>query len=756
MSAKRWVSGHDLTRQGAIDHHQFLLMVAVLGVLVVVLIQGLVNQSPNIYWDVDPSSDTATAADIRLGPRGISWLHVLSVAIAAVAMAVHVLRGGRIRWVDSVLILIGTASCAWHMPEHFLSMLHCGAWIASASLVLAVVHLAEHEKARRWLAVALVAMLVPLAIKSAWWVWAEHPDTVNRMRDQFIQDLGWQLGSPEHGLFERRMKNWAIVGVFGLSNVFGSIVLAYTTIALALALGQLRQSLKRACLPLILVLAGLAMVVGTRSKGVMGSMVIAVVLLMCLWRSIGHVRFRTFLGVTAIALLVLVIGAVIARGLIGPPPTRRGNISLLVRSQYWEAAVRIVKDDPVRNVLLGTGPAPFAQAYLQHKNPLNPEEVTSSHNVFIDWIAMLGIGGWAWTVLILIWLWRGGRNAANALLADEEEESKSRSWPSRVDVRWGVAVSLLLFVPQYLVLYEGMGPDSALLWLIGLGGFAATLIFLATPGWSPRKWIDVGLFVAATALLLHNQIDMTFFQIGSTAMAWFIVAIGGARQEVKGTRFGPEAGLWCDRKKLARLVFPGAMLIGAGVMGCLYAIPISTQQMFLSSAAEAYREGRYEDSLLSLSKASLEVRDPLIHRKRTRLLMAKAEKLAKAGQKDETRKVIGDAMRVLDRALEERLDPVAMLRQKARLEQRAAELLNEDDRINVAISYWRQVLQRTPYRLRDHLELADLLWQLARREDAQLLYEECLKLSEQSYLDPVHQLQDQDRARVVERLGAFD
>ena len=95
-------------------------------------------------------------------------------------------------------------------------------------------------------------------------------------------------------------------------------------------------------------------------------------------------------------------GAVLPEGFLG-------DKSLLFRWHYTIASAHIVADAPWR----GVGPDGSQAAYSLHRVPRNPEEVTSAHSMFWDWLCALGISGAAWIALVAFLLWRAGNPQEN-------------------------------------------------------------------------------------------------------------------------------------------------------------------------------------------------------------------------------------------------------------------------------------------------------------------------------------------------------
>ena len=396
-------------------------MAATVAVLAPILIQCLVGIAPELYWDVDPRSSMANIPITVLGPAATAWLDVISILLAAAALAVHVWAGGAISWPTVVLAAAGAVACAWHMPEHAGNMFRCGLWLAAVALAVAAAHLANHERPRRFIAAALIAMLLPLAIKAAWFVWVEHPATVHEFmehRKDVLESQGWTVGSPQDLIYQRRLETPEATGVFGLSNPFGSVVAACTLVAAAGGVWLLRARRWARPLPMVVIaLLGVFTVALSRSRGAAVATALAMLLLGLIVLARKQRFLRDHLGTIAILFVVAAVGAVLLRGWKGPPPTVQGERSVYFRYQYWKGAERIMaapgsseRPGISERLLRGIGPAALQPLYSIYKDPLNPEEVTSTHNVFVDLITMLGIGGLVWSVMLLMWLHRASRS----------------------------------------------------------------------------------------------------------------------------------------------------------------------------------------------------------------------------------------------------------------------------------------------------------------------------------------------------------
>jgi hypothetical protein len=146
---------------------------------------------------------------------------------------------------------------------------------------------------------------------------------------------------------------------------------------------------------------------------------------------------------------------------------RMGQLSLLFRWFYMEAAVRI----GVGHLPLGVGPDGFQQAYMLAKNPLSPEDVTSSHNMLLDWFATLGVFGLAWLVLWVSWMWRAGAVAAIDVVHRAPMMEFIADDHDRHD-RWTLgAIGAFAVVAGVRIDQQVLTPDAAVTRLVGLLAF---------------------------------------------------------------------------------------------------------------------------------------------------------------------------------------------------------------------------------------------------------------------------------------------
>ncbi|MEX0778036.1 MAG: O-antigen ligase family protein [Phycisphaeraceae bacterium] len=793
----------------------WLLDLAMVAVLALVLVQCTVGLSPEIYWDVSPLRETqfveASAAGHRdanaitvLGPASVAWLTVLSVATAGLALLAHGLAGGRIAWTPLALALVGAIFAGYHMMQDAGSLFRGQIWIGAVMLALAAFHLGQHSRQRRFMAAALIAMLIPLALHAITYLLFEHPATVEfftqRERESVAQ-RGWTWESPQHLIYRRRLTTPEAGGVFGLSNVLGSLCAAMALLAAGASIGMLRPGRAvQALVPALAMASGWVAVLLTGSRGAMLAMALVMALLLAIWLidwkwGVAWARGwrRHTFAMLATLMLVMAVGAVIARGMSGPPSSAEGERSLLFRFHYWQGAVRMLEQGPVRRDLLGVGPGNFKDLYASVKNPVNPEDVTSTHNVILDLVVMLGVGGVAWAALLLICLWRAARGSTAKTgepgpPPEVEEAEASDTWSTRRRIISIVVVTVVVFGTQYGVqLLAAPLIENMLAWMVGMLAFAGITLLLTRPGWINDRWLNIGLFAAATMLLLHNQIEMTFYHQGAAALAWMVVGLAGGSGSVRLPPLPSEgdAGGWgegdrraqrppsasphqspspnlslrrerdqkCGASAWPAIVMAGVLFLLAIFLVANVAVPVTAQQASMALAVERARNGDLDATQAALRRARNSVPiDAAVYSAQVEVLMVIADDAARRGDYRRAQQGMDEALVALDQAAAAGLKETGLIRLRAQVQSFAALMLRQPARMEEAASLWRQVTQRQPASISAAIDLADTFWMLGRADEARAEYRRALKLSDQAYLDPLTQLSETERGRIEARL----
>lgn len=735
--------------EARVERRDSLLLLPTIGLLVVLFLPLLVKVLPEVYFDVDPRSDQAGVLTV-LGPVGAAVLNVLALLFGALGVMAHVRRGGRLQWGTGLLALLGAAACLWHMPEHVDNLYRGGAWLSAVGAAWALSHLAQHAGPRRLLVGALLALIVPLTLDALLFVLVEHPQTVAHFKaheQEFLQARGWEVGSPQHVLYVRRLTFPDVIGNIGLSNVYASLLAALTLIASAGAWGLWRRGQRKAALlPGAALLGALVTLYLTHSRGGVAALGAAGCLLVAgAWLQARRPgRWRAALSLLALGLIAFAMVAVIARGRAGPPSDDQGERSLLFRYQYWQGAAAVMQHEPWRDQLLGVGPGQFKPAYVLHKNPLNPEEVTSTHNVLLDLLVMLGVGGLAWIALLFIWLWRAG---VQAMTTPSEADLPAPRAAETSAVGWILALLVPLFVIAFAVQWlELLTIEGLLAFFFGAIGFLVIGASWLTPGWCEERTERLALLAAAAALLIHGQIEMTFFHEPMALLAFGLVGAAGAGRLDRATAL-PARPLRAVRAGLPLLAL-------AIVMLSLQLIPFTRQQAALANAAAALREEHRPDLARQWLNAAAQrlPKDPAPYRWQAQLWAEEAQALVAHGRPDLASGRMTAALEALSQAYAVGLHEATLLRFDAQLRLQAGKWFEDPQQTQRGLVLLRQVMQLNPQGLQDALRLADALWDAGQTAEAATWYQQCLTLSAANYLDPAKQLSASEQARSQARL----
>ncbi|MFG0251214.1 MAG: O-antigen ligase family protein [Phycisphaeraceae bacterium JB051] len=748
------------------DH---VLTVLSLCVLAVVLVQMMVPILPIIHFDVDPRSESAGTAITVMGPTASAWISVIGMGLSALVMIFHHLAGRKIAWTSCILAMIGMGFCWYHMGDNVQSMHRSMLWAGAMAIALAGRHLAEHERLRRLAVASLLAMLIPMAFGSIIFVLIEHPATVKMFQENeeaFLSARGWAKGSAQHQLYVRRLMFNDATGSFGLSNVYGSILASLTLLGVIVSGHVARQwRATWSIVPGAAVILGLAAIYLTHSKGAVAVLVAGGILcIACWWISRTTERSRLTLPILALLLIAGASLAVVARYEFGGiPKTDKGERSLLFRFQYWQGATRVAGHMSTDTLFWGLGPGQFKQAYVIYKDPLNPEEVTSTHNVFMDQVLSLGIGGLCWSLLLVGWVCKGGQLAGEELTAVPDPHALLA--PKGVKDKTIIvvcALALMLFGWRFAVQSIALlTPESLLGFTGGAIGFIVLTSVLISEGWLTDSATRAGLFVAASALLIHNQIEMTFFHDGACIVAMFIVALAGAGHLHRG-RDKTEPN---EKPFVFRLVLPAAMIALMVMTVTRGAKPMTVFQGHLANAAAQLQFSHAQnqagqngsDAFLNaigyLEQANATIpNSPKAWHWRIQLLAELAQGQHRIGQISRANQMFTHAEALSAKAMEACPKNLSIMRQKANLQLLAARWFDEPGRKFNAISAWSEIILLNPYGITDHMALADLYWEVGRVTEAKTMYEKTIKLSDQAYLDPGKQLSEKDRDRCMTRI----
>lgn len=522
-----------------------LTRVGLLCALFAACASAIVSHDPLPGWGLDPV--TTVAPSDGIGPSGEILLAAVSLLGLTLVLAGAALARQKLPGLLLALGAVGLAPVLYHGwlgPDACVENARIGCIWAGAIAGALAAFIACRDPGERGLVLALCAGLVgPLVFRAAFQVYSEHPQLMEDYRarqDEILASHGWLPDSALARSYERRLAQPDASAWFAMSNVYASVMAACAAafaggawVAVRSRLwttGDRRDLYRFAGLlgGLVLALAGLLIAVpagGSPSKGGLAAAALGLGLVamgLCLPRLPKPLRLVLRGTTIGLGVIGLALAAIVARDWLGE---RIGELSLLFRWYYLEASVRIFGGHP----LWGVGPDGFQSAYLIAKNPLNPEEVSSPHNVFFEYLATLGAFGLAWCGVLLVLAANAGRTLVGpggpATPAPSGAEIAKRLLPiilACTALSFAVqALPLARAVPEAfgLLLLDGIVKTLAivLLWL----GLAAALLSVAH-----HAAVRVGLAAAALAVLAHAQIELTATDAG--AAGWTLLLLGAA------------------------------------------------------------------------------------------------------------------------------------------------------------------------------------------------------------------------------------
>lgn len=742
-------------------------------VLIPTLIRMVVSIDPMPVWSTDllvmwiPSSG--------VGPLGTLVLDLLTIFGAGVVLAttpVHVRMG------VAALTVIGAAGVLEHGVRDEAHLIVGTPWIAAMCAGAAAIHLPRKSAARLAVMAAVIGIAAMLGAKAVVQVFIDHPATVasyKATRETFLASHGWSPDSTMAQNYERRLLQPEATGWFGLSNVFGTLAAAWT-MALAMAAvhtwgGRKRDWRVPALLALGAVVSGGALAL-SHSKGAIGSLAVALVATLIV------MRFRRRASVLVAAVPLVVLAGVIVRGLVGE---RIGELSILFRWFYIQGATRIFLDHPV----LGIGPAGFKDAYMLAKPPISPEEVSSPHSVFFDWISTLGLVGGAWVAVMGVkcrsigWMAQSTEAPALATRGEGEEGSDvPRSAALLAIAAVAVAIGASAYFERALLTPE-MGIARAFGLLAGMGIAWAVA---QAGGWSLRV-VEVSLIGAALVVLAHTQIETTLVSPGAAPAAGLMLGLAALPPtRPRCPRANPLAGaavaavalvaglaalpaIWGWSRQLDRAT-EAVRPIGEALSSLESALPGAQEQADAVAQVAALagvgmpRQGADLEQAVLVAKrrAALEAMPALVaavqerpadvrtREAAVRLLAALAGPL---GDRAEAKQHAREALAIAREAVVHAPQSAGAWGLLCNTHVALLGLIPEAS-LDEAIDACAQATALDPHGLNYALKLVDLLVRAGRVEEARAWAGRVLEINGQLRLDPLRQLSDVERARLEE------
>lgn len=729
-----------------------------LGMVTIALLRAMVMFTPDPYFDTDPVA--VPVAFAGLGPMGSLWLDLALLVMAQLALAGDSLARRGVKVWMVLLALVPAAPIAVHGLSSVDDLWRGTTWLSAMVALVAVAHLARDAKLRAVMFAACIALIGPLIARGLLQVTVEHDQLMEdfrRNRLEFFAARGWEPESNNAKLYERRLMQVEATGWFGLANIYGSVMIPMLIAGVGLTWCAVKRRVSSGWIgvTVLIALAAAGGLVMSGSKGAVG----AAVLGLALW-VVGIFKYGRWRMLAIIALPLLTIVGIIVRGTL-LPERFAGDLSLLFRWHYWIGAARMFAESPG----LGVGPGSFQAAYALVKPLRNPEEVMSAHSVFIDWVATLGVIGASWIGLVFALLGRADRSVR---AMTEGDEAAPLDLP-----KFAVFAMVGVFVVSggVAIVIEMHSVDQFGLMARVIGLTAAIIIGAVTAGiaLSAPRAIAWTALAAATGLLIHAQMEMTFFQPGS--VVWACVLLGVAVSPAVGS----------DRAGTGRVI---ELAIGAGLILVLaigvirVALPVTKQFTKVREAAHllhvvgearlARRESpavlREMEARARQDAASLLDEAAEIEPFNRRILIAQIGQLgARAAlfEGEERRLALEFAYTIAD-SLARRTNDPAIVGLTATIAEEL-EPIAVIKRVLPDPLHWRKLMtQLDPFSVDAWRALGDVQWHVHGdvhwrandREAAAASYARALELDDALDLDPLKKLDAEDRAELEARVRA--
>ncbi len=470
---------------------------------------------PEVWFDVDPVLDPDPA--VGMSPTMVMWIDMIIVFLAGVMLAGEAVsrRGGDLLvlalWFLPMGLIILWALRGTHHAQVAVP------WIAGVSAAAALAHACRDSGTRRAVLSVLIAISGPLVLQGfVQWGWT-IPDTIAWFevhQSQVLASLGLEPGSAAALVYERRLMDGGASGWFSSPNVYGG-VLAGCAVAWSGLFVQARRRNASAYIGGVLLVSAAASAAVVGLSGSVGGLVVLGIGLALL--AIGSRGIISIAWARRCAVLIPLCAAAapLAAAMLGDAALAiPGGRSLVIRGQYAQGAVAIIASEPVQ----GVGPGGFQDAWLQHRPPAAPEEITSAHAMAVDWWAAAGAGALAWAVLVMILAWRVGGRVSTAE-ADPEDGRAGAVWAAIGGVgAAAMAASTVcsawpsLDAGEQVIRVAGLCLVPVLAW--------AAAVSIRGAG---ARWAMLG---AVVLLLAHAQVDMLLHNPAS--VVWVLALLGGA------------------------------------------------------------------------------------------------------------------------------------------------------------------------------------------------------------------------------------
>lgn len=493
------------------------------------------------------------------------------------------------------LLLLGgwTFVSALWAADKFMAAVSGVNWLSAMTLAWSAAQLVRTPLRARIVAGVGLGLLLIYLVHSGFYLRDDLPalrEMVEKDRDKILADRGWAADSFEARQFFQKITAGEMVGFSASPNTFAACIVVTMLLTAGLALQRLRDGDGPAWAVLLglPIVGGAAIIVMTHSRTALAALVLAMVLLVAIWR-IGSWMSRHARGLFVIAAASVLAGAavIVWRG------TTTGTLfhdSLTFRWRYWLGAWRIFTEHPVA----GVGWENFGPFYLAKRLAIASEEVRDPHNFIVRFFVELGlIGGTLAVASIALLLWRITRPAATpasvgevAPTADNDVDKPSLACVVATPLAIGASAMLLNTMATIdwaqSADYVDLELRKRLLYAVLITGSVLAATIGVRDGRRDISWIRNTIVVATLLFLLQNLVDFSMFEPGGMALFALLAGSGMGLASIDA----PQTTIGSRRWRIAALASTSVAWLIAMIA---LAVPIGSAESNAATADELRR-----------------------------------------------------------------------------------------------------------------------------------------------------------------------
>ena len=308
---------------------------------------------------------------------------------------------------------------------------------------------------------------------------------------------------------------------FLYQNSFGAFLALI--IPLLIALAVIRQT--RWWIGLIIGLVSLFVMVKTGSKGSMVALISGVIFGVFAFYWYRFSKLWRICIITLGSIIILFVLLIVIVLISDVPSCHCGDgiipipESLFVRVEYWDATVKIIRDNPIT----GVGLNQFSNSYLYYKTA-QAGEVLKAHNDYLQMASEMGIP--ALLVFLAIWfiILKSIGRPARALVPESQIPYPASCILYPLILGAGFAFCLSEIFQTPLIALDIPFFSTIIVFVIWLLAFRFISAYLTTNRLNTNI-LRIGLFAGLLAFLIHCTVDFNFYVQGLSMSVWFIGAI---------------------------------------------------------------------------------------------------------------------------------------------------------------------------------------------------------------------------------------